>query len=131
MRKGTFPQVFVIARRWLAHYVVGVACASWARLVLMVAVRRVILPAKGIRMKITLAVLTLCACAQGALAAGPECRTIESTSGRLACYDAASPPKIAKPAVVEIDASRPPYKDPFIAEDARTTAKLKGICRGC
>jgi hypothetical protein len=86
---------------------------------------------KGNRMKIALAVLTLCAYAQGALAAGPECRTIESTSGRLACYDAASPPKIAKPVAIESDASRPPYQDPFIAEDARTTAKLKGICRGC
>jgi len=82
-------------------------------------------------MKITLAVLMLCACAQGALAAGPECRTIESTSGRLACYDAASPPRIQKPAAIESDASRAPYKDPFIAEDARTTSKLKGICRGC
>jgi hypothetical protein len=86
---------------------------------------------KGNRMKIAFAVLTLCACAQGALAAGPECRTIESTSGRLACYDAATPPRIAKPVAIEGDASRPPYKDPFIAEDARTTAKLKGICRGC
>lgn len=82
-------------------------------------------------MKIALAVLALCACAQGALAAGPDCRAIESTSGRLACYDAASPPRIAKPAVVESDASRPAYKDPFVAEDARTAAKLKGICRGC
>jgi hypothetical protein len=82
-------------------------------------------------MKIILAVLALCACAQGALAAGPDCRSIESTSGRLACYDAASPPRIAKPAVVESDASRPPYKDPFVAEDARTSARLNGICRGC
>jgi hypothetical protein len=86
---------------------------------------------KGNWMKITVTVLALCACAQGALAAGPECRTIESTSGRLACYDAASPSKIARPVAVEIDASRPLYKDPFMAEDVRTTAKLKGICRGC
>jgi hypothetical protein len=82
-------------------------------------------------MKITLAVLALCACAPGALAAGLECRTIESTSGRLACYDAASPPRIRKLAAAENDASRPSYKDPFIAEDVRTVAKLKGICRGC
>jgi hypothetical protein len=82
-------------------------------------------------MKIALAVLALCACSQSALAAGPDCRTIESTIGRLACYDAASPPRPAKPAVIETDESRAPYKDPFIAEDARTTAKLKGICRGC
>jgi hypothetical protein len=82
-------------------------------------------------MKTTLAVLALCACTQGALAAGPDCRAIESTSGRLACYDAVSPPRMEKPAAVENDVSRAAYKDPFIAEDARTTAKLKGICRGC
>ena len=84
-------------------------------------------------MKMTLAVLTLCAFAQSALAAGPECQTIESTRGRLACYDAAFPPKIEKPAAVEVekDLSRAAYKDPFIAEDAKTNAKLRNICRGC
>jgi hypothetical protein len=82
-------------------------------------------------MKMTVAALVLCALAQGALAKEPDCRSIENTSGRLACYDAASPPKAAKPAAVESDASRPPFTDPFIAEDARTTAKLKNICRGC
>jgi hypothetical protein len=86
---------------------------------------------KGTRMKIAFAVLTLCTFAQGALAMGPDCRAIESTSGRLACYDAAHPPKMEKPAAVENDVSRAAYKDPFIAEDARTTAKLKNICRGC
>ena len=82
-------------------------------------------------MKITLAILALCACAQIALAAGTDCRAIESTSGRLACYDAAHPPKIEKSVVLENDVSRAAYKDPFIEEDARTTAKLKNICRGC
>jgi len=82
-------------------------------------------------MKTVAAVLALCACASGALAAGQECRSIESTSARLACYDAASPPKIEKPKALERDASRPEYKDPFLAEDARTAAKLKNICRGC
>jgi hypothetical protein len=82
-------------------------------------------------MKKTLAVLALCALAQSALAAGPDCRAIESTSGRLACYDAASPPKMEKPSAVENDVSGAAYKDPFVAEDARTTAKLKNICRGC
>jgi hypothetical protein len=82
-------------------------------------------------MKITVAVVVLCALGQSALAKEPGCRSIENASGRLACYDAASPPKAAKPATVESDASRPEYKDPFIAEDARTTAKLKNICRGC
>jgi hypothetical protein len=83
-------------------------------------------------MKIALAVLALCACTQSALAAGPNCRAIESTSGRLACYDAAfPPPKLENPTAVESDASRAAYKDPFIEEDARTRARLKNICRGC
>lgn len=77
------------------------------------------------------AVLALCAFAQSALAAGPECRTISSTSARLACYDAASPPKSEKPVLVEEGASRAPYKDPFSEDDARMAAKLKNICRGC
>jgi hypothetical protein len=82
-------------------------------------------------MKLTVAVLVLCASAQSALAKEPDCRSIENASGRLACYDAASPPKAAKPAAVESDPSRPEYKDPITAEDARMTAKLKNICRGC
>jgi hypothetical protein len=86
---------------------------------------------KGKSMKKTLAVLALCACAQGASGAGLDCRSIEKTSERLACYDAASPPRKDKPATVETDASRAAYKDPLIEEDARTNAKLKNICRGC
>ena len=82
-------------------------------------------------MRIALAVVILCAFAPSAHATGPDCSAIESTSGRLACYDAATPPKTKKPAVVENDTSRAAYKDPFIAEDARTAAKLKTICRGC
>jgi len=49
----------------------------------------------------------------------------------LACYDAASAPKKDEPALPETDASRAAYQDPLIAEDARTTAKLKNICPGC
>ena len=94
-------------------------------------------------MKIIVAVLALCAFAQNAFAASPECRAVESHSARLACYDAAQPPKIAKPRevsreksregsrAIESDASRPEYKDPFIAENALTTSKLNNICRGC
>lgn len=82
-------------------------------------------------MKMILAALALCAFAPTAQAKGPDCRAIESTGARLACYDAASPPKIEKPAGLESDGSRAAYKDPFSAEDARTTAKLKNICRGC
>jgi hypothetical protein len=82
-------------------------------------------------MKLILTVLALCAFVQPAVAKGPDCRAIESTTGRLACYDAAYPPKIEKPPVIESDGSRPAYKDPFVAEDAQTAAKLKNICRGC
>lgn len=82
-------------------------------------------------MKRIFAALALCAFAQGALAAGPECRAIESGRERLACYDAAAVPKKDKPPVVETDAARAAYQDPLIAEDARTAAKLKNICRGC
>ena len=93
-------------------------------------------------MKIIVAALALCAYAPTALAATPECRAVESNSARLACYDAAQPPKIAtpkeissekfreKPRAIESD-SRPEYKDPFLAENARTTSKLNNICRGC
>ena len=82
-------------------------------------------------MKTTLAVLALCVCATSALAAAPECRVIENANARLSCYDAAHPPKMEKSAVSEKDLPRAVYKDPFIAEDAMTNAKLKNICRGC
>jgi len=82
-------------------------------------------------MKTTLAVLALCVCATGALAAMPECRVIENANARLSCYDAVYPPKMGKSAVSERDPSPSAYKDPFSAEDARTSVKLKNICRGC
>lgn len=82
-------------------------------------------------MKITLAAMLLFAVTQSALAAGPDCRAIKSTKQRLACYDAASTQKIEKPTFGAVDVPGRAYKDPFAAEDARTTAKLKNICRGC
>ena len=86
-------------------------------------------------MKTIIAALALCALAQNALAASPDCRAVESNTARLACYDAASPPKIAKPKEVSKavgnEPSRPAYTDPFIAENALTTSKLNNICRGC
>lgn len=65
-----------------------------------------------------------------ASAAEPNCRAIESTSARLSCYDAAFPPKARKPTEAGIDSSSG-SKDPFLAEEARTAAKLRNICRGC
>ena len=85
-------------------------------------------------MKTMIAALALCALAHNALAASPECRTVEGNSARLACYDAASPPKLEKPKevskAIEKD-TRPAYVDPFLAENARATSKLNNICRGC
>ena len=82
-------------------------------------------------MRMTLAALVLCAGSQAAHAKGPVCRDIPSSSARLACYDLASPPKPEPRVVTESNAAKPAYKDPFIEEEARTTAKLKHICRGC
>jgi hypothetical protein len=82
-------------------------------------------------MKMLIVALALVTFAQSAIAREPDCRAIESTSERLACYDAAFPPKVKKPDAAEGDASHGPYKDPFLAEEARTAAKLKNICRGC
>ncbi|MET4022437.1 hypothetical protein ABIB94_007723 [Bradyrhizobium sp. JR7.2] len=85
------------------------------------------------RMKMLIVALALGTFVQSAVAKEkePDCRAIESTSGRLACYDAAFPPKAKQPTAAEQDAARAAYKDPFIAEEARTAAKLKNICRGC
>ena len=82
-------------------------------------------------MRTTFAVLALCVYATAAVAAMPECRVIEGANARLSCYDAAYPPKKEKPAASEKDPARSAYTDPFGAEDARTSAKLKNICRGC
>ena len=82
-------------------------------------------------MKVLIVALALGTFVQSAVAKELDCRAIESTSGRLACYDAAFPPKARQPTAAEKEASRAAYKDPFIAEDAQTTAKLKNICRGC
>jgi hypothetical protein len=64
----------------------------------------------------------------GCTCRGAECRVIENANARLSCYDAAYPPKMEKSAVPDKDPSRAAYKDPFSAEDARTSAKLKNIC---
>ena len=82
----------------------------------------------GAWIKALLVASALGAFVPGALAAEPNCRTIESAGARLSCYDAAFPPKVKRP---EANIDPLDYKDPFIAEEARTAAKLKNICRGC
>lgn len=85
----------------------------------------------GILMMALLVVMLFGSAAEGATAAKPACRAIEGIGERLACYDASYPPAVKKPALVDDAAARGPYKDPFLAEEARTAAKLKNICRGC
>ena len=82
-------------------------------------------------MKTLLAALMLADFAQSALAKEPDCRAIDGTSARLACYDAAYPPKLKMPVPRTDAASRDAYVDPIAAEDAKTAAKMKNICRGC
>ena len=82
-------------------------------------------------MKTLLAALMLAAFAQSALAKERDCRAIDGTSARLACYDAAYPPKLKMPVPRTDAASRDAYVDPIAAEDAKTAAKMKNICRGC
>lgn len=80
---------------------------------------------------IVVSALTFCVVAPSAFAAGPNCSAIESIGERIACYDKAFPPKVKKSAATENNTARAAYKDPYLAEDARTAAKLKTICRGC
>jgi hypothetical protein len=68
------------------------------------------------------------ASALAASAAEPNCRAIESTSARLSCYNAAFPPKTRKPAENGV-ATSSGYRDPFLAEEARTAAKLEYLPR--
>lgn len=82
-------------------------------------------------MKNLLAVLALCVLAPGVAVAAPDCRSVESTSARLMCYDALYPPTVEKAKAAGKEPARSAYKDPFVAEDATTAARLKSICRGC
>lgn len=69
-----------------------------------------------------------------ATAQDAECRTIESSTARLACYDKAAPPaakaKSATPKGAKAaDVDRP--QDFLAVENARLDAALRNICRGC
>ena len=70
---------------------------------------------------VTTAMLVFCSVAQSA----SECSAIKNGKTRLACFDKAYPANMkAMPAATE-------KANPFAKEDALTTAKLNGICRGC
>jgi hypothetical protein len=60
--------------------------------------------------------------------AASECSAIKSGKARLACFDKQYPFR------TETTPAAGAFSDkanPFAKEDAATTAKLNGICRGC
>lgn len=87
-------------------------------------------------MRFALVLAFLLAFAGTATAQDTECRTIESGTARLACYDKASPPMPkAKPAMSKESKNAAPKavqgQDFLAVENARLDAALKNICRGC
>ena len=86
----------------------------------------------GKKMRV-IALFLLCTFSETAIAQTSECQSIPKASARLACYDKMSPPtvpgKSATPKTPPPDQGK--YVDPFGAENARTDAATKNICRGC
>jgi hypothetical protein len=80
-----------------------------------------------------IALFLLCMFSEAATAQTSECQSIPKAAARLACYDkmarAITPGKSAT-------SKTPPSQqgklvDPLSAENARTDAAMKNICRGC
>jgi hypothetical protein len=86
-------------------------------------------------MKFFAVLVAMCAISQAASAQPPICKSIVDAVPRLACYDNAAPPAMAKPAVLATipaaNADSAKYVDPISAEDALMNARLKNICNGC
>ena len=82
------------------------------------------------------ALLVVMGC-QGAAAQISECSTVPKAKDRLACYDRAAPPSVAKPvsskqkAAAAIATDQGKVVDALAVENAKLDAKLKKICRGC
>jgi hypothetical protein len=78
-------------------------------------------------------VVSLCTLSQAAIAETRECRFIPDPTGRLACYDKASPVEKspARTSGSKLSTAGPVYGDTVAAEDARMNARLNSICRGC
>jgi len=80
-----------------------------------------------------IALFLLCMFSEAAIAETSECQSIPKASARLACYDKISPPTPPdKSATSKTPATQQgKYVDPLSAENARTDAAMKNICRGC
>jgi hypothetical protein len=57
-----------------------------------------------------------------------ECSGIKGGRARLACFDKENP---VKAKATPVAGAFSDGANPFAKEDAATTAKLNGICRGC
>ena len=85
-------------------------------------------------MKVIAVVVASCAFCASAMAQTTECQSIPKASDRLACYDKAAPPASrGKPAAASPTAAAQPGQaaDLLAAENARLSAKINNICRGC
>ena len=80
-----------------------------------------------------IALLLLCLFSEAAIAQTSECQSIPQAAARLACYDKMAPPMaLGKSATSKTPASQQgKIVDPLSAENARTDAAMKNICRGC
>jgi hypothetical protein len=80
------------------------------------------------------ALFLLCLFPGTAIAQTSECQSIAKASARLACYDKMSPPIAPGKSATS---KMPPVSEPgqpvdlLSAENARTDAAMKNICRGC
>jgi hypothetical protein len=80
------------------------------------------------------ALFLLCLFSETAVAQTSECQAIPKAQARLACYDKISPPVASgKSATSKTPLTSEPGKfvDLLSAENARTDAAMKNICRGC
>ncbi len=94
-------------------------------------------------MKIILALISTFALTQSAFAQTPECRSLQDSTARLACYDRAAPlaavtpgptqqaPKVQAASAKKSKVDTGAYVDSISAEDARMNTRLRTICRGC
>jgi hypothetical protein len=86
-------------------------------------------------MKTISALLAIMLLSQSAFAVTAlECGSVVKSKARLACYDRQASPAKGSELQVLPKSEKPVFPDsanPFSAEEARTNARLKGICRGC
>jgi hypothetical protein len=81
-----------------------------------------------------IALFLLCLFSETAIAQTSECQSIPKANARLACYDRMSPPISpgkSAPAQTQQAPTQGKFVDPLGAENERTDAAIKNICRGC